>query len=274
MEKVLFISDQQIPYQDDRAIALSHRVSKSMKFDYVVYVGDWADHNFLGRWVHGGTREFLNQLANEKIDINDENVILEMYKKSQDARDYFEECRKISPNAKMIAMGGNHDMTRVYNYFDVKRPSALEYLTPETLWGFNSLGIEFHEYEEPPLHFMADVYLHHGIAISQDAGESVRKDMNKFGVSLVRAHSHRQAIVSRNYPLLNKTIVGIECGHMMDTNSSGASYDSAHNWNLGFCVGYISDDATDTSDGKRIDFELVPISRDYTCVVGGKLYKG
>lgn len=268
----MFSSDQQIPWQDNRMLALYFKVMKSFKPDRLVFAGDWSDNTGLGRWEDGGSREFLNKI--KTLDLNDENVVLEMYAQEKQTREMFEQARELAPNAEVLCAGGNHDMTRVYKYFDAKRPAVLEFLTPETLWGFKTLGFDYIDYEDRPKHFVGDLYVHHGVAISQNAGESVRKDTDKFGVSILRGHSHRMAAVYTDYPLINKTIEGYEIGHMMDINCSGASYDNVNNWRMGFAVGYIEDGATDTSDGKRIHIELVPVSRDYTCVIGGRQYKG
>lgn len=271
-EKVMMSSDQQIPHCDWRMIELWFKVMRSFKPDHVIYAGDWTDNTGLSRWTDGGTREFLNSI--KEVDINDENVVKTMYAQEQPVRKMFERTRRIRPNAYILAAGGNHDLTRVTKYFDKKRPDVLELLTPETLWGLETLDIDYIEYEDRPKHFAGDFYVHHGNAISGIAGESVRKDTESFGVSIIRGHSHRQSLASRDYPLLNKTITGVELGHMMDINCSGAAYDNVHNWRAGFAVGYIEDGATDTTDGKRLHVELVPISRDYTAVVGGKLYRG
>lgn len=271
IEKVMFSSDQQIPHCDWRMINLWFKVMKSFKPDRIVYAGDWTDNTGLGRWVDGGTQEFLNNIS--QIDINDENVILEMYAQEKPVREMFERTRELCPDAYVLCAGGNHDLTRVTKYFDQKRPEVLEFLTPETLWGFKTLGFDYIDYEDRPKFFAGDVYVHHGVAISQYAGESVRKDTEKFGVSIIRGHSHRQSIIHTDYPLINKTISGYEIGHMMDINCSGASYDNIHNWHPGFAVGYIESGATDTTDGQRLHVDLIPISRDYTCIVGGKIFK-
>lgn len=273
-EKVMLSSDQQIPHHDQRMLDLWFQVMKSFKPQHIIYAGDWADNTNIGRWVHGGRRELINKF--ESLDPKADDVVDAYIASEQLTRDFFIETRSIAKRASVFCANGNHDRTRIKAYFDeTKYGDAIEEkLTCEKVWGFDTLGFEYIEYEDRPKHFVGDFYVHHGVAVSEHSGESVRKDTEKFGVSIIRGHSHRMSMNHRDFPLLNKTITGVELGHMMDIHGVGASYDNVHNWRAGFAVGYIEDGATDTSDGKRLHIELVPISRDYTCVVGGKLYKG
>ena len=273
LEKVMMSSDQQIPYHDQRMVDLWFKVMKSFKPQHVIYAGDWSDNRSISRWEHGGRLELINQLTT--LDPKAEDVVDEYLASEKPTREFFEQTRKIAKDAYVLCANGNHDRTRIKKYFDkpIYEGAVEEKLTNEGVWGFDNLGFDYIEYEDRPKHFVGDFYVHHGVALSEHAGESVRKDTEKFGVSVIRGHSHRMSMTHRDFPLLNKTITGVELGHMMDVDSVGASYDNIHNWRGGFAVGYIEDGASDTSDGKRLHIELVPISRDYTCVVGGKMYR-
>ena len=273
LEKVMLSSDQQIPHHDPRMLDLWFKVMKSFKPDHIIYAGDWSDNTNIGRWVHGGRKELINQLPS--LDIKAEDVIDQYIASEQPTREFFEQTRKIAKNATVLCANGNHDRTRIKSYFDkpMYEQAIEEQLTCEKVWGFDNLGFDYIEYEDRPKHFVGDFYVHHGVAISKHAGQSVQADTESFGVSMIRGHSHRQAIINRDYPLTNKTITGVELGHMMNIDGVGAAYDNIHNWRAGFAVGFIEDGAQDTSDGKRLHIQLVPITRDYTCVVNGKLYK-
>ena len=106
--------------------------------------------------------------------------------------------------------------------------------------------------------------MHHGVSINKHAGESVKNDMESFGVPLIRGHSHRLAQIHKTYELRGVTNLGYELGHMSDVNSTGMSYDNIHNWAQGFAVGHI--------DGADAHINLIHIKRDYTCVVEGKKF--
>jgi len=271
LTKVMGSSDQQIPYHDKRMLNLYFKVMKWFKPDQILLVGDHADHAELGRWEEGGTREFLNSLP-EPLE-QGEKMFEQLFTIAKPTKEFYEQHREICPDAKVDVALGNHDWTRVYKYFDKKVPEMLQYATPNALWGFDDLGFDYIHYEDRPKHVFGGLHIHHGVAISKHAGESVKADVENFGVSIYRGHSHRLSQVSRTYTLRNETLVGIEGGHMMDVNSTGASYDNVHNWQPGFVIFYVEDGATDTADGLRFHPQLIPISRDYTCVVDGKLFK-
>lgn len=266
---MIISADQQIPFEDKRALGLYFKVLKSFKPDWVLLAGDEVDFPEYGRWTAGGTQEFINTLPSPEIG---DKMLKAVFDNAKAGSQFYARQRELAPQARIVNTIGNHNI-RIWTYFDQKAPELLPHLTPNALWGLDDLGIEHHHYQERPTHLFGGVYMHHGVAISKHAGESVRADMENFGVSLIRGHSHRQAIINRRYELLNETRVGIELGHLMDVNCSGASYDNVHNWNLGFAIGFVEDGAA-TPDGLRFHPQLVPISSDYTCVVGGRLYRG
>lgn len=268
--KWLLSSDQQIPYHDKRMINLYFSVMKWFKPDVVDLVGDQSDQFCFSRWADGRPQEFLEMV--KKRDIVE--VYPEILKLSQDEEkpvaEFYQKHRKMLPNSEIFVALGNHDI-RAFDYFDKKIPDMLKDITPESLWGLDSLGIDYIYYKDRPAHRYGGVYVHHGASISKHAGESVRNDIDSFGVSLVRGHSHRLATFARSYPLRKETLRGWELGHMMDINHEGASYDNVHNWQQGFAIGHIESGAN-TPDGFYAHIELIQVSPDYTCYVDGKKF--
>lgn len=271
VEKVILSSDQQIPFHDKRMVELYFKVMKWFKPEHVVLAGDHDDMCMYSRWVDGGTQEFVNTLPESpKTDVD--GWLSKVFENSKPVKEFYARHNELAPNAQKMVALGNHDI-RAFGYFDKKNPEIMEHITPNALWGLDDLGYDWIDYAARPKHFAGGFYVHHGVSISKHAGESVKQDMENFGVSLIRGHSHRQAIIHRTYPLRNETVTGIELGHMMDINCSGASYDNVHNWQPGFAIGYIESGATNTPDGKRFHPQLVQISRDYTCVIEGKVFR-
>jgi hypothetical protein len=158
----------------------------------------------------------------------------------------------------------------VFEYIDKKLPEYVEATTPEALWNLDSLGYDYIYYNQPPAHRFGDIHVHHGNAISQNAGESVRKDVDNFGVSLIRGHSHRAGVYFNTYELRNggkgETLRGYEIGHMCDEKSSGMMYTNNHNWQKAFAIAHIE-------NGNYPHIQLVHVSPDYSCVVDGKMFK-
>ena len=272
MKKVLLASDQQIPFHDKRAVSLWFKVLKGFKPDQVVYAGDTDDAACYGRWTAGGHYDFVNNLPDAP---SGEDMVRKVFEFADDTRKFYADTREaVGPDAEMFSALGNHDI-RPLRYFDDKNMREIqEQVNPESLWGLRSIGCDWIAYADRPHHLWGGYYVHHGMSISKHAGESVRNDVDNFGVSLIRGHSHRQGIYNKTYMLRNETLTGIELGHFMDPNSAGASYDNVHNWQLGFGVAWVEDNPkANTKDGKFAHIDLVKISPEYTCVVGGRLYK-
>jgi hypothetical protein len=254
-------SDQQIPYHDPRAIELWFKVLKSFKPDVVDYLGDTDDQACYSRWTDGRPVEFLQAYK----DGNVETIFPMVESEARGAREFYQQTRKMLPKAQLFTALGNHDV-RVFDYFDKKMPAALTQVTPESLWGLDSLGYEYIYYGDMPKQRFGDIHVHHGVAISQHAGESVRKDVENFGVSIIRGHSHRAGSFFRTYELRNETLRGYEIGHMSDIKSEGMSYTNMKNWQQGFAIAHIE-------NGVHPHIQFIHISPDYSCYVDGKKYQ-
>lgn len=261
-QKWLLSSDQQIPYQDDRAIALWFDVMKYVKPHVIDYLGDTSDQFCFGRYEEGTTKEFLKTLP---VETRAEDMLKHVQFQEKDTAEFYAKTRKMRPNAEIFSALGNHDI-RVFNYADKHMPDILNQLTPESLWGLDNLGIDYIYYEDKPRHRYGDIYVHHGIAASAESVASVKSDVDKLGVSLIRGHSHRLGAYYKTYELRNETIRGYEIGHMCKVDSDGFKYSQIHNWQQGFAFAIIS--------GGQVHIELVEIRPDYTCKVGNKIFQG
>jgi hypothetical protein len=253
-------SDTQFPYHDARAVELFFKVMKWFKPDAVDLVGDIDDQDCYSKYTEGRTAEFINY---HKTD--DGHLILPAAQvEAAGAREFYEQVRKTAPSADIHSSLGNHDI-RVFDYFDKKLPEYAKYITPESLWGLDNLGITYTYYDQLPKHRFGDIYVHHGVAISQNSGESVKKDVENWGISLIRGHSHRMGAAYRTYELRNEVLRGYEIGHLCDVKSQGLSYTNVKNWQMGFAVAHIE-------NGERPHVQLIEISPTYTCFVDGKLF--
>lgn len=270
--KVLIGGDMQIPFHDRRALNLFIKVMKGFKPDQVILTGDVVDFPEYGRWEDGGTGEFLNTLP-PPPDLTEDGALAKVFENARDGKEFYELIRATAPDAHVFSALGNHDI-RIWKYFDKKMPGLLEHITPESLWRFSSLGIDYIDYADRPKHLWGGVHVHHGVSISKHAGESVKNDIDSFGVSLLRGHSHRAGYYHKTYPLRNETLEGWEAGHMMDINSAGASYDNIHNWRLAFMVAHVESGVSFTKDHLYPHMQIIPITPDYTCSINGKVYKG
>jgi hypothetical protein len=269
--KWMLSSDQQIPYQDDRAISLWFQVMDWYKPDVVDYLGDTSDQFCFGRFEEGRTKEFLNTVPEMPVeegihpDEFDVNQYLMGYVKAEEKQvaDFYALTREKRPKAEIFSALGNHDI-RVWNYADKYMKEIYDQITPESLWGLGRLGIDYIYYEDLPKLRYGGLYVHHGLSALADAGASVKSDIAKLGVSLIRGHSHRMGTFYETFELKNETLRGYEIGHMCQVDSDGFKYTQVHNWQQGFAVGLIS--------GDQAHIQMVEILPDYSCWVAGKKF--
>lgn len=254
-------SDQQIPYQDDRALKLWFDVMKWFKPDVVDYLGDTSDQMCFSSFNEGTTTEFLKTLPDETK--AEEFLKFVQYEEKQTA-EFYAKTRKMAPKAELFSALGNHDI-RVWKYADKKMQETLNDITPESLWGLDNLGYSYIYYDDVPAHRFGDIYVHHGVSALGESVASVKSDMGNWGVSLIRGHSHRMGSYYKTFELKNETIRGYEIGHMCKVDSDGFKYSSIHNWQQGFAIAHIE-------NGVWPHIQLIQVSPDYTCVVDGKKF--
>lgn len=258
--KWMLSSDQHIPYHDPRYIDLWFQVMKWFRPDAIDYLGDTSDQDCFSKYSVGTSNEFLSQIAKPVT----EEITPFIMEQERPVAEFYAQTRKMRKNADIFIALGNH-CVRVFDYVDRKMPESAKAITPESLWKLDSLGINYIHYADLPKKRYGDIHVHHGNAISQHAGESVRKDVENFGVSIIRGHSHRAGTFYKTYELKNETLRGYEIGHSTDIKSSGMSYSNLHNWQAGFAVAHVVDDYP--------HIQFIEMTPDYTCVVDGRTFK-
>ena len=287
------IGDLQMPYQDDRAVALWFKIMRKYKPDAIDIVGDIDDFLEFSSYSDGTTDEFFNQLSMEEKDFGKSmavatkaydslteqadreafewpekptlNPVPYVMQVSKGAREFYTKISEDHPDADKFSALGNHDI-RVFNYIDKKAPLFKPQITPDSLWDFKNLGIGYSMYEEPPVERFGGFHVHHGTTTS-DTGPAVQKDIEKFQINLIRGHDHRGGVFYRNYPMANRELTGVATGHMCDPKAYGLKYTINHSWQLGFSTVEIDE------MGNAFP-EFHKITPDYTCNFRGRLFKG
>lgn len=258
--KWAFIGDLQIPYQDDRAVALWFSVMKWWKPDAIDIVGDIDDQLEYSTFSDGTTDEFFAQLKKQE-----DNSPLAFIKKNADgAKQFYAKVRKQHKTADIHASLGNHDI-RIFKYIDKKAPDYNDSVTPNTLWGLDDQGITWRMYSEKPFKRFGDIYVHHGDTTTT-TGLGVRNDIENYDVSLVRGHDHRGGVVYKTYPLSGRSLRGMGAGHMCDPNQYGLQYTINPCWELGFGIAHVYNEFA--------HLQFIPITADYECIVDGRLFQG
>lgn len=270
--KWAFIGDLQMPYQDDRAVALVLQVIKAWKPDAIDVVGDIDDLLPMSTFADGTTDEFFNQLKKAKQEEEESDdafrkrispvpYVMEL---TSHARGFYTDLRAVAKRANIHASCGNHEQ-RLPKYMNKKAPDFLDDVTYEKVYSFNKLGITWSDYSEKPKLRFADVYVHHGDG-STTTGLKVKDDIDNYGISLVRGHDHRGGVVYKDYPISGLSLVGMGTGHLCDTSAYGLKYALNPTWQTGFGIGHVVDD--------KPHLQFIRITPDYACVVDGKIFRG
>lgn len=258
-------SDTQFPYHDPRMIDLWFKVLKYLKPNAVDYLGDISDQACYSRFSGGTPEEFLIKYSGKvPEDPVPEDYMQFVESEETIAREFYAKTREMLPDADIFVALGNHDI-RVWDYLEKKLPDLIKHVTPESLWGLDGIGAGYIYYSDLPKRRFGDIHVHHGNAISKHAGESVKADVDNWGVSIIRGHSHRMGDFFKTYELRNETIRGYEIGHMSDVKCAGMMYTNVHNWQHGFAYGVVE-------NGEYPHIFTVPVSPDYTCYIGRRKF--
>ena len=267
MYRFMVGNDFHFPAQDDRAVDLWFQVMRYWRPDQIDLLGDISDGTEYSRHVTGGTTEFFNKHDIPKEDkVYDlDSVIEQVMKNEAPAREFIAKNRQVRKKAEIHWYDGNHELPRIIDYFDKYYPEAVPYLTPEKLYGLDDIKAHIHLYSDEPIQRHGDLFLHHGNAVGSNAGDTAKKHVDTFGVSMVVGHCHRIAHINKTFNLRGEVLRGFENGHMCDVTSPLMNYTNAKNWQQGFLIGVVD-------DNNKAHVNQIAITSDYTCVVNGRVF--
>jgi hypothetical protein len=242
----------QIPFHHKRNVEKLQDFIFETKVDSLACVGDEVDVPQLGVFNKGTRAEFERTLQR---DFDTAHKVLGEF------RDALGSKKK-----PFILQRSNHSQ-RIEKYI-YKNAPAFESVTAlriENLLGLNKLGITYQRHMD---YIAPGVLMGHGDEgrMYTTAGLTGLNLALRTGQNCVIGHTHRQGIssASRGFGGRLTTIWGLECGHLMDLRSSGASYirEKAANWQQGFAILYV--------EGNHVVPQLVPINEKGKFIVEGK----
>lgn len=246
-KKIVVVSDLQIPYHDRRAVDALARFIKAYRPDQVVCVGDEIDAPQISRWHKGMAGEFVGTLAKHR----DETCrILELLRIEHISR-------------------SNHSSTRLENYLAKSAPALAELpeLKIEAFLRLDDLGIEYHH---TPFPVAPGWVMGHGDegSLIQSPGGTALNIARRFGKSFVGGHTHKMGLKHHHDTLggrVVRSLWGFEVGCLMDQRKATYLKAGSANWQLGF--GLL------TVDGRNVTPTPVPIHRDGSFIVDGKVFR-
>jgi predicted phosphodiesterase len=251
MERIVVLSDMQIPYHDRRSVDAVMQFVEDYEPDQLFCVGDEADSPEPSRWTKGTAGEYAGTLQ-KGLD------------KTADIMKGFKEAIGDKP---FHVMRSNHG-DRIQHYINRYAPAlaSLRELEYTRLLDYDKNEITYHDsiWSFSPGWAMA-----HGDEgnLIKTAGGTAMSLARKTGTSIVCGHTHRLGLQHEhsgyNGKIQNR-LYGVEVGHLMDLGKAGYLKTGGANWQQGFAILY--------RDGNRIYPSVVPIT-DKKFVVEGEVYE-
>ncbi|AMQ66793.1 phosphoesterase [Mycobacterium phage Sham4] len=239
-ERIVIVSDTQIPYDDRRAVQGVIDFIGATAPDRVVHIGDLMDYPTPSRWTKGTAEEFAQRIKPD----------------SEQAKRRFLSPLRAVYDGPVLIHKGNHDV-RPVEYLHKYAPALIEFAEQfelENLLDFDSFGVEV----APEFYKIAPGWIsthghRGGIRTTQKAADSAFNAMQRFGTSVVIGHTHRQGIKPHTTGFGGKQRVlwSMEVGNLMNMKLAQYLKGATANWQSGF--------AMLTVDGNHVKPELIPI---------------
>ena len=181
------------------------------------------------------------------------------------AKEYLKKLRNISPEAKITLHFGNHlARLRKYIWDKAKEIAGLRSLDLKWLLGCDDLNIKVIDSEEG-FDIRDKLVLTHGTIVSQESAMTARRNLVKYGQSVIHGHTHRLGSTYKTD--LRGTIGAWENGCLCSLDLIHEWGRELANWQQGFSIIFFS-------EGKNPQFlvQQIPIIKN-SFMVGEKLYE-
>ena len=207
-----------MPFEDKKANELIFKFIPDLKPDYIYILGDLIDFWQVSKFLKDPSR---------KNDIQ----------KDIDAgREYLKKLRELSPEAEISLHFGNH-LTRLKKYIwrQAQELSSLRSLDLRWMLDCDNLKIKTIE-EEEGYEQKGKLVLTHGTVVSQDSGMTARRNLQKYGISVICGHTHRLSAIFKTD--LRGMIGSWENGCLCDLNLIKMWGREVANWQTAFSIIY------------------------------------
>jgi len=245
MKVKVIVSDLQVPYHDKRAVANVAKFIKAFKPDDVVSVGDEMDMQTISRWSMGTPMEYERSIGRDR----DATV-------------------QVLEDLQVTHMTRSNHTDRLYNTIMKRAPGLLgaPEFELENFLRLKDLGITYHK---KPWEVAPKWLLLHGDegSVNQTGGQTALGLAKKTGLSVVCGHTHRAGLLHYTESVSGvstRTIWGLEVGNLMDQKKASYLKGGIANWQQAIGMLYI--------DGQKVTPKLIPIHKDGTFVVDGKVW--
>lgn len=243
LERILFIPDSHVPYEDKKAFELMLKVGKDFKPDHTIILGDFAD--FYTVSSHSKNPNRALKLSEEKDAVN--------------AR--LKQVKALGAKNNVFVAGNHED--RLDRYLMDKAPELYNEVRIPKFLDIDKLGFEYIPYKKD--------YIIGKLNITHDCGNAGRtahlKAVDTYQHNIIIGHTHRMGY-SVEGNAKGERHLGAMLGWLGDIEEVDYMHrvKVARDWCSGFGIGYL-----DKSTGS-VYVTPVPIVNN-TVVVEGKLYK-
>lgn len=252
MRRIVVVPDTQIPFDDRRMMKAVIRFIGDFQPDEVIHIGDLMDYHTPSRWSKGSAEEYAL-----KVKLDNE----------QAKKRFFDPLREVYQGPVGVHEGNHDERPRVY--LTKYAPALAEFSDQfhiRNMLDFDGFGVEL----LPDFnHFAPGWMTTHGhlggIALSRIGANTALGAAKKFSRSVVMGHTHRLGVLHDTSGVegqINRSLTGVEVGHLMDQKLAGYLKGGTANWQTGFCVLSV--------EGKHVRAETVPIDEGHFIVDGNK----
>lgn len=241
LEKILFIPDCHVPYQDKVAFNLMLKAAKVFKPDHVVILGDFAD--FYGVSSHS----------------KDPNRALKLVEEMDAVKEALDQVKAIGARTNAFVAGNHED--RLERYLRDRAPELFNFISIPKIMELKEKGFSYTPYKQS--HRIGKMNITH------DTGNAGRyahyKSLDTFQHNIVIGHTHRLGYAVEGNAQGERHVTAM-LGWLGDVKEIDYLHQvkAAKDWTLGFGIGYLE------PKSEIVYLIPVPIVKN-TCLIEGKL---
>lgn len=241
LEKILFIPDSHIPYEDKNAFDLMLKAGKAFKPNHVVILGDFAD--FYGVSSHS----------------KDPNRALKLQEEIKLVKERLDQVKELGAKNNQYVSGNHED--RLERYLRDKAPELFNFISIPKILGLKEKGFHYTPYKQ--------AYKLGKLNVTHDAGNCGRnahqKALDTFQHNIIIGHTHRIGYMVEGNANGDRHLSAM-LGWLGDVEEIDYMHrvKCIKDWSPGFGIGYL-----DTKTG-IVYVQPVPIIKG-TCLIEGKL---
>lgn len=228
-EKWAIVGDTQCPFHDPRAVEIATLVIEQYKPDHIVYNGDMWDFWSISKHNPRRWERLANRSLQDEIDIG-----IEVEEKL---------ARGLKYRGKRHHIDGNHE-DRLESFLGSGPQSVLGTLKgteTDEIFKLKSRGINSYNPYGEGIWITNNLFVYHGSYVGNLPGDSVKRELQSIGASVIMNHVHRRADLryrqgqSEHRGIENGCLCQLQAGYKAMTNWSQCitlvdKYDETH-WN-------------------------------------------